>query len=140
MEPESYQYISSVHYSHRNGVMVKEMEKTMKMTIRKGKAYLKTDGELTVARAADFKGSLVRSLEKCDTVEISLDDMTSIDLACLQLLCSAHRTACKKGKKLIVREPLPSAYLEARRDAGFMFSKPCREVTTEECLWTGDND
>ena len=70
----------------------------MKVTTRKGKAFLKPDGELTVARAADLKDALVKSIEKADTIEINLADASLVDLACLQLLCSAHRTAAKKGK------------------------------------------
>ena len=112
----------------------------MKVTNRKGKAFLKLDGELTVARAADLKDALVKSIEKADTIEINLADASLVDLACLQLLCSAHRTAAKKGKILTVKDPSLPVYLEARKNAGFMYTKPCRFVSTEDCLWVGGEE
>ena len=109
----------------------------MKVTTRKGKAFLKLDGELTVARAADFKDALVKSIEKADAIEINLNDTSCIDLACLQLLCSAHRTAATQGKTLTVKDPSLPVFLEARKNAGFMYEKQCRHVTTDDCLWVG---
>ena len=109
----------------------------MKTTTRKGTVFLKVDGDLTVSRAGEFKEALLGSINKAKTVEVNLDDVAVIDLASLQLLCSAHRTADKQGKKLSVKEPAPQPYLEARRKAGFMYSKECRFVSTEDCLWLG---
>jgi len=109
----------------------------MKVTTRKGKSFLKLDGEVNIARATDLKDALLKSLEKAETVEINLTDVTGIDLSCLQLLCSAHRTASKKGKILTIKDPTLPMYIEARKNAGFMYSKPCQFVTTGDCLWVG---
>lgn len=111
----------------------------MKVTTRKGTAILKVEGELTVSRANELKKALLNSLTKSKKIEIDLDEVTAVDLAALQLLCSAHRTADKQGKKLSIKEPSSAAYLEARDKAGFMYSKPCRLVNTEDCLWVGGN-
>jgi len=112
----------------------------MKATTRKGKTILKPDGELTVPRAADLKDALVNALSNADSIEINLEEVTRIDLACLQLLCSAHRTAANTGKRLTVRDPSAPVYLEARKNAGFMYNKPCRYVSTDDCLWIGGNE
>ena len=112
----------------------------MKVTTRKGKAVLSLDGELTVARAAELHEALVHSLDKAETVEINLDNATRIDLSCLQLLCSAHRTAANRGKTLTVSDQSLPIYLEARREAGFMYSKKCRYVSTDDCLWVGGDE
>jgi len=109
----------------------------MEVTTREGKAFLSPNGELTVAGADGFKDALVKSLEKADTIEINLNEVTTIDLSCLQLLCSAHRSAVKEGKVLTVKVPASPVFFEARKSAGFMYSKPCRFVTTEDCLWVG---
>jgi len=111
----------------------------MKVTTRKGKSFLKLDGEVNVAHATDLKDALIQSLEMAETVEINLNDVTGIDLSCLQLLCSAHRTAAKKGKTLTIKDPALPMYIEARKKAGFMYSKSCRFVTTDDCLWVGGN-
>lgn len=111
----------------------------MKVTTREGKSFLKLDGEVNVSHATDLKDALIQSLEKAETVEINLNDVTGIDLSCLQLLCSAHRTAAKEGKTLTIKDPSLPMYIEARKNAGFMYSKPCSFVTTDDCLWVGGN-
>lgn len=110
----------------------------MKVTTRKGKAFLKLDGEMTVGRASEFKDALLKSLEKSDTVEVNFNDVDKVDLSCLQLLCSAHRTAATKGKTLTVKDQSLPLYIEARKNAGLIYSKPCRFVTTGDCLWIGE--
>lgn len=112
----------------------------MKVTTRQGKAYLKLEGELTVALAADLRAALLNSFERADNVIINLDNVTKIDLSCLQLLCSAHRTADEDGKTLTVEDPTLPMYVEARKDGGFMYNKPCKHVSTEDCLWVGGGD
>ena len=112
----------------------------MKVTTRKGKAYLKLKGELTVARAADLKGALVTSLNKAKEVEINLAEVTNIDLDCLQLMCSAHLTAFKEGKSLYLKDPSLPVFLEAKQSAGFIYSKTCRVVSTGDCLWVDGGD
>lgn len=109
----------------------------MKITTRKGKSFLQLDGEINISRAAELKDALLESLEKAESVEVNLDNITGIDLSCLQLLCSAHRTASKEGKKITIKDPTLPLYVESRKNAGFMYSKPCRHVTTDDCLWVG---
>lgn len=111
----------------------------MKVTTRKGKSYLKADGQLTVARAADFKKALETSLEKANNIEINLNQVTSIDLSCLQLMCSAHLSAAKAGKSLSIKDPTFPIFLEAKENAGFTYSKPCRFVSTDDCLWVDED-
>ena len=112
----------------------------MKVTTRKGKSYVKLEGELTVSRAEDFKDALVKSLDKADEVEINLDDVTGIDLSCLQLMCSAHLTAFNKGKTLAIKDPSSSVFMEARKTAGFIYSKPCQHVSSDGCIWVGEGE
>lgn len=109
----------------------------MKVTNRKGQSFLKLEGDVNVSRAAELKDALLKSLEKAESIEINLNDVTAIDLSCLQLLCSAHRTAVKEGKTLIIKDQDLPLYVEARKNAGFMYSKPCRLVTSKDCLWVG---
>ena len=113
----------------------------MKVTTRKGKAFLKPGGDLTVAQAADFKNALVNSLARAEEIEINLEEATNIDLACLQLMCAAHRSAAQEGKSLFIKNPAVPVFIEAKELAGFNYSKPCRHVSTGDCLWIdGGND
>lgn len=106
----------------------------MKITIKQGKAHVQLKGDLSVADAADLKNFLVDSLARADAIVINLDRVTSIDLACLQLFCSTHRSAAKNGKKFMIQEPVPEPFIKARKAAGFMFNK---QFATEDCLWIG---
>lgn len=112
----------------------------MEKQIRKGRALVSLDGELTVARAAEIRDSLVRAIDSADSIEINLDKVTGMDLSCLQLLCSAHRTAAGKGKVLAINDQSSPAFLEARRNAGFIYSKQCRYVSTNDCFWVGGEE
>ena len=113
----------------------------MKVTTRKGRAYLKPNGDLTIARAKDFRDALVTSLAKANEIELNLVDVTNIDLACLQLMCAAHLSATKEGKSLTIKDPALPVFTEARELAGFNYSKPCRHVSTNDCLWiSGGNE
>lgn len=109
----------------------------MEVEIRKGKALLSLDGELTVARAAELKDALARSIDSADSIEINLDKASGMDLSCLQLLCSAHRTAAGKGKVLTIKDQSLPVFLAAHRNAGFIYSKKCRYVSTDDCFWVG---
>jgi len=117
--------------------MLEEKEKIMKKEIREGKALVSLEGELTVARAAVVKDSLVRAINSADSIVINLDKVSGMDLSCLQLLCSAHRTAARRGKVLAIKDQSLPLLLEARRNAGFIYSKQCRYVSTDDCFWVG---
>lgn len=112
----------------------------MKVTNRKGKAYIRPRGNLSITEAAELKSALAHSIDNMESIEINLDDIESIDLACLQLLCSAHRTAANKGKTMAIKQPPPSLFSEAQKIAGFRYGKPCRLVSTNDCLWVGGSE
>lgn len=107
----------------------------MKITNRNGKAFLKPGCDLTVARAGEFKDALVSSLAKAQEIEINLEGVANIDLSCLQVMCAAHRSAAKEGKSLIIKDPTLAAFVDAKELAGFNYTKPCRHVSTGDCLW-----
>lgn len=112
----------------------------MNVTTDKDKSYLRLEGEMTIAKAAKLKDALARAIDSGKTVVIDIDRVTGVDLSFLQLLCSAHRTAANQGKKLTISNPGLPVYAEARKTAGFHYTKPCRHVASNGCLWVGGGE
>ena len=91
-------------------------------------------GNLTISRAVEILSLLNDSLESNDNVRIVLREVSNIDLSCLQLLCSAHRTAAAAGKELTLKTPLPDIFLQLIRQTGFNRQKGCVLSPNTNCL------
>jgi ABC-type transporter Mla MlaB component len=95
-------------------------------------------GDLTVASAAALKTELVAALKSASAVEVSVENITRVDISFPQLLCSAHRTAAARGKTLTVvglaQEQLNTMLLRS----GFSLKTGCQENTRTSCLWLND--
>jgi ABC-type transporter Mla MlaB component len=109
----------------------------MQMTTEEGKVRLILDGELTVAGAAQFREMLIQAMASSDRVELDMGEVTALDLSCLQLICSAHRTAQVSGKELTLGKGQSEILKKARMDAGYIRHQGCRYNPTETCLWVG---
>ncbi|MCP4715734.1 MAG: STAS domain-containing protein, partial [Deltaproteobacteria bacterium] len=64
------------------------------------------NGNLTVDSVVELKEALLGALETSDDLCINLEGATQVDLACLQVLCSAHMTAVGMDKQLQLMKPL----------------------------------
>jgi len=95
------------------------------------------EGDLTVSNTAAFRQRLLEALGQSDQVEIDLDGVSAVDLAGLQLLCSAHRTAVAQGKTLTLKEGQVPALLQARAISGFVFNRSCRVNPSADCFFVG---
>ena len=95
------------------------------------------EGELTVSNATALREGFLEALGQSDQVEIDLDEITAVDLAGLQLLCAAHRTAVAKGKTLTLKDTQVPALVQARAVSGFVFHRSCRFNPAGDCYWVG---
>ena len=91
-------------------------------------------GDLNVSHAAELRSRLEESLQTSDAICITLRDISNIDFSCLQLLCSAHRTAVAAGKTLILGSPLPPEIRQIIRQSGFFHQKGCSFSPNTNCL------
>jgi ABC-type transporter Mla MlaB component len=97
---------------------------------------LTADGSLTVQRMGEMKTALIRALDEVDTVELHFDEVTEVDLSCLQLLCSAHRTSAKKNKRVILARDCADSFQKALKDSGYTRREGCRSTADgRHCLW-----
>lgn len=109
----------------------------MKGVQSKERLRLCLDGELTVSNAAAFRERFLEALKQSDQVEIDLDAVRAVDLAGLQLLCSAHRTAVVQGKTLTLKEGQVPALQKARAMSGFVLNRSCRFNPSADCFFVG---
>jgi len=94
------------------------------------------DGSLTVQQAAEFKDKLKKALNEVDRLEINLVKVTEVDLTCLQLLCSAHKTCMKSHKTLNISHQQTEALQKAVKDAGYERHRGCKDIgENNQCLW-----
>lgn len=100
-------------------------------------AVVTLKGELTIARAEELKAMLSELLQGSESVRIQLADVSAVDLSCLQLLCSAHRTAAALGKALTLHGEIPPLLRQVMKHAGFTRQKGCSFSPHTNCLGCG---
>lgn len=98
---------------------------------------LRLDGELTIERVAELKTMLAKSLERADHVHIQLEAVTEADISCLQLFCSAHRTALSLNKNLTLNCKESEVFRQVVEHSGYSRQKGCTLNSSECCLWIG---
>jgi anti-anti-sigma regulatory factor len=94
-------------------------------------------GELTIARAEALKATLSELLQGVADIRIRVADVSAVDLSCLQLLCSAHRTAAALGKALTLEGEIPPLMRQVMKLAGFTRQKGCSFSPHTNCLGCG---
>jgi anti-anti-sigma factor len=94
-------------------------------------------GELTIARAEELKATLSELLQEVSNIRIRVADVSAVDLSCLQLLCSAHRTAAALGKALTLEGDMPPLLRQVMKLAGFTRRKGCSFSPHTNCLGCG---
>jgi anti-anti-sigma regulatory factor len=97
---------------------------------------LKLSGELTIQYTAKLHGVLLEMVHRGKTIRIQIDHATDVDLTCLQLLCSAHKTAAEYDKNLSL-DSRSEVFNQRIKEAGFTRTKGCTPETEKSCLWIG---
>ncbi|MHC1744220.1 MAG: lipid asymmetry maintenance protein MlaB [Syntrophobacteraceae bacterium] len=100
-------------------------------------AVLRLDGRCTIERADELKSMLLESLSRDDAIVIDLENLTEVDLSCLQLLCAAHRRSLRQNKQMQLGADRPVVFDRAVRTAGFARTLGCHKDPGGTCLWKG---
>lgn len=96
--------------------------------------------ELTISSAQELKEVLLREFHDPDTVALDLGKVTKIDLACLQLFCSAHRSFQKTEKALVLAGPLPGSLRQILDESGLSHHLDGVTDCDQTCLWNGGEE
>lgn len=93
---------------------------------------------LTIEDAARLKEALVDALLVSTHLAVDVAAIDAIDLCCLQVLCSAHRTAASRDKTLTILNP-GDCFRQAVRETGYLRHMGCKETGSRPCLWADRN-
>ena len=88
-------------------------------------------GRLDIEHARELASILRSELDERTRITVNAEQLDSCDIACLQVLCSAHRYSRRLGKELVLDPSGPEALRTVSERAGFT-GKPC---TTVPCLF-----
>jgi anti-anti-sigma regulatory factor len=105
---------------------------------RESSKLLRLTGDLAVDQAAVLTAELAEIVADADEIGIDLSSVTHVDVACLQVLCAAHKSSVRKDKPLKVEGSVPEGIARTARDAGF--GRVCSLKTLQGCLWDGADD
>ena len=104
----------------------------------KGKANrIKVGGSLSVESTGQLHKVLLSEIEKGAGVSLDLSNVTEVDAAGLQLLCSAHKSARTSGMELTIAAATDNLWDQVER-SGFVNSRGCPK-DFDPCLWSRDN-
>ena len=104
------------------------------------KKILTINGELTIQNIAELRKVLIESLKDTEHLALNLENITEVDMSCLQLLCSAHKTTIKSDKHFTLHGSSSAILWEAVKDSGYQQIKGCELVTDNSCLWVKGSD
>ena len=99
------------------------------------KATLTLSGDVTVEHADEMRSALIKALIDNGTVTLAFGSLTRVDLSCLQLLCSAHRSAVRLNKRLAFSGSWPELFKQCVEDAGYARYSGCHRDMDHSCLW-----
>lgn len=91
----------------------------------KGAAVLKLEGEITIDNAGQLREALLEGLCEQDHLQLDCNQVSTIDLFGIQMICSAHRTSIAWNKHLIWHGTLPPVAEDAIRRTGFARHHGC---------------
>ncbi|MBF0136277.1 MAG: STAS domain-containing protein [Magnetococcus sp. DMHC-1] len=101
-----------------------------------GTGTLTLSGDLTIQHAQELKEALHDAIVQTMHLNLNFKDVDRVDLAGIQLLCSAHRSILERKKTLALVSPVPDTFKEAIRTSGF---DRCIEQDDPSGLWRGGN-
>ncbi|MFZ5452541.1 MAG: STAS domain-containing protein [Thermodesulfobacteriota bacterium] len=96
---------------------------------------LKFTGDLTIDNAQELHKALAAALDSAAAISVSFEEVTTVDLSFVQLLCAAHRSAVRADKILKLADPRPEVLKEAVRETGFVRERGCVLDVQNSCIW-----
>jgi anti-anti-sigma factor len=104
-----------------------------------GRMHITLRDALTIVQVSEVRDALARALATRTHTVIDISDLEDVDVAGLQLLCSAHRSAAGAGVPLDLTGA-SRAFNAAVEAAGFRHLEGCSDETRNRCLWMAGAD
>lgn len=106
-----------------------------KLDDNENQGVLHLEGDLTIERAGTLRDALVQAMDKAKQVILEIEKVGEVDVACLQVFCSAHRTYVQSGQTLSFSGPLSEEFLKSMEKAGFERDRGCPLDCNHTCLF-----
>lgn len=95
---------------------------------------IRLSGRLGIENAGELKRVLVEAFESCQGLELDVSAVESAHLACVQVLCAAHRSFVNASRQMALGSSIPDGFGRSLRDMSIEASI-CDAPYTSECLW-----
>jgi len=92
-------------------------------------------GELDVRRVGELKEAFFGAILENEATTVRVSKDSECDLAFLQLLCAAHRSATSLGKKFVLELEAAEKFKKTIEEAGFSRHVGCHLDCTQSCIW-----
>lgn len=118
--------------------MIEAPEETpadMKIESTNGMRTVYFTGALTIDRTGTIKNALSKVLTGAKMVMFNFESLLEVDIAGLQLLCSAHKTCEKRGIRLSLHAQKSTAFTDGVDRSGFSRHAGCLKGRAADCLW-----
>ncbi len=92
-----------------------------------------------IAQANEIKNAVMNSLSSYGTVTLHLQDVPEMDMAIVQLFCSANMSFEKSGKLLSITDKNQESVAALLTELGYENNFGCSENPCKSCLWKGED-
>jgi anti-anti-sigma regulatory factor len=96
---------------------------------------LSAEGALSIQDVSGLRESLLEAFSSAASLRIDLSGVQSVDLACLQIFCSAHKTYSQAQKGIRIVGELKEGVLRSIASVGIS-PEACDREPHGTCLWT----
>lgn len=109
--------------------------KTFNIQLAGSRATMTICGDVTIQNISEFKENLLQMQNMADEFSIDLEGIREADVACLQMICAAHRTWLQMNKRLTLAGPVPGEFYKILMSSGYLREGGCRLYSNHPCLW-----
>jgi anti-anti-sigma regulatory factor len=92
-------------------------------------------GDLTINYVKEMKNELLNVFSRFKHVKIIFNNIDRVDFSCIQLLCSAHKSAHQNNKTIVLAADLPNILCKIISNMGFQHKIDCFSEVPQKCLW-----
>ena len=96
---------------------------------------LTLEGSFSIQDIGELKTNLISALHTGDKVFLNVTNISDVDISCLELFCSAHRTSVSCRKTLAFSSSISGPFRKVVNEGGFKRHVGCMLDVQKTCLW-----
>jgi ABC-type transporter Mla MlaB component len=94
-------------------------------------------GSMSIETSGELHKILSESLDESQQVTLELKSIESIDISCMQVICSGCKTAAKMGRGYDCADAMPVRVVSFCNNLGGPQGLPCGQNDNKPCIWYG---